>query len=84
MEYRAPAASGLRIAALDDLTAIYHRASGLTHIVVSPVPELLEAMAGEWRSLDELAAVFDLAADERGALVERLDELAATGLVEAR
>lgn len=81
--YRAPAPDGLRIAPLDDLTAIYHRASGITHLVVEPVPELLGAMAGEWRRLDALAEVFGLAADERTALVERLDELIATGLVEA-
>lgn len=81
--YRAPAQGGLRIAALDDLVAIYHRASGITHLVVAPVPELLEAMAGEWRTLDALADAFGLAADERGALIERLEELVATGLVEA-
>lgn len=81
--YRAPAADGLRIAPLDDLIAIYHRASGITHIVVAPVPELLDAMAGEWRTLDALAEAFGLAADERGALIERLDELVGIGLVDA-
>jgi len=81
--YRAPARDGLRIAALDDLIAVYHRASGITHLVVAPVPELLEAMAGEWRSLESLAEAFGLAAGERGALIERLDELVAAGLVEA-
>ena len=68
---------------LVDLVAIYHRASGLTHIVVTPVPELLAAMAGEWRSVDALAAAFGLAGDEHDALIERLDELVAAGLVEA-
>ncbi|WP_298669631.1 HPr-rel-A system PqqD family peptide chaperone [uncultured Sphingomonas sp.] len=81
--YRAPAPDGLRIAPLDDLTAIYQRASGITHIVIAPVPELLEAMAGEWRTLDALADAFGLAADERAALTERLDELVGAGLIEA-
>ena len=47
------------------------------------MPELLAAMAGEWRSVDALAAAFGLAGDEHDALIERLDELVAAGLVEA-
>lgn len=82
--YRAPVAEGLCVAPLDDLVAIYHRASGLTHIVVAPVPELLATMAGKWRSIEALAAAFGLADDEHSALIERLDELVAAGLVEAR
>lgn len=81
--YRAPPAGGLLIAPLDELVAIYHRASGITHLVVAPVPELLAAMAGEWRTLERLAIDFGLGPDERDLLVERLDELAAAGLVEA-
>ena len=86
MRYRAPGAGELRIAPLDDLVAVYHRASGQTHLVVSPVPELLEELAGEWLSADDLlarlAADYDLADADRAALAERLDELVETGLVE--
>ena len=86
MRYRAPGAGELRIVPLDDLVAVYHRASGQTHLVVSPVPELLEALAGEWLSagdlLARLAADYDLADADPAALTERLDELVETGLVE--
>ncbi|CAN5424157.1 hypothetical protein BH09PSE4_BH09PSE4_22100 [soil metagenome] len=83
--YRAAAPETLRVATLDELTAIYHRASGITHLVASPVPELLETLA-EPLSLDDLlsrlAARFELA--DRDSLAARLDELFATGLVERR
>ena len=86
MRYRAARAGELRIAPLDDLVAVYHRASGQTHRVVSPVPELLEVLAGEWLApgdlLARLAADFDLADADLAALAERLDELVETGLVE--
>jgi len=29
---------------LEDITLLYHRASGQTHMVISPVPEILEAL----------------------------------------
>ena len=34
-----------RICPLDDLVLLYHVRSGQTHMVISPVPEMLEAMA---------------------------------------
>ncbi|KQN25793.1 hypothetical protein ASE86_06205 [Sphingomonas sp. Leaf33] len=82
--YVAAAADTLRIAPLDTLTAIYHRASGITHIVDSPVPELLEALS-EPRSLSDLlgqlATDYDLTDADPAALTERLAELEAAGLV---
>lgn len=81
--YRAPPPEALRIVALDDLTAVFHRASGITHLVVSPVPELIAALAGEWCSLDDLEAAFELVDGDRAALAAKLDELAAAGLIEA-
>ncbi|MCW3836256.1 HPr-rel-A system PqqD family peptide chaperone [Sphingomonas canadensis] len=84
--YRAAAPATLRIVPLDALTLIYHRASGITHIVDSPVPEILEALAGEALAvpvlLARLAERFELADGEAEALAARLDELAAAGLVE--
>ena len=84
--FRAPAAGELRIVALDDLVAIYHRAAAQTHLVVSPVPELLERLSDEWLTadavLDRLAATFDLPDADRAGLVARLDELVEAGLVE--
>lgn len=84
--YRAARAETLRIVPLDALTLIYHRASGITHIVDSPVPEILEALAAEPQTMSALLArlgeTFDLADADPEALAARLDELAAVGLVE--
>ena len=84
--YRAADPATLRIVPLDALTLIYHRASGITHIVDAPVPEILEALGGEALSVDALLARlgerFDLADADPMALAIRLDELVAAGLVE--
>jgi PqqD family protein of HPr-rel-A system len=84
--YRAAAPETLRIVPLDALTLIYHRASGITHIVDSPVPEILETLAATPLSTDDLllrlGERFDLVDADPLALAERLDELAAVGIVE--
>ncbi|ATY34179.1 HPr-rel-A system PqqD family peptide chaperone [Sphingomonas psychrotolerans] len=84
--YRAAAPETLRILPLDALTLIYHRSSGITHIVDSPVPEILEALAAESLAVPDLLARlgerFDLVDADAEALAARLDELAAVGLVE--
>ena len=84
-QYRAAPAATLRIEPLDALTLIYHRASGITHLVDSPVPELLDLLA-ESLTLDQaltaLAERFDLVDPDRDALAARIDELVASGLVE--
>jgi PqqD family protein of HPr-rel-A system len=84
--YRAAPVATLRIVPLDALTLVYHRASGITHVVDSPVPELLEALSDRPLTLDEtlaaLAAAHDLIDPDRDALAARLGELVAAGLVE--
>lgn len=80
--YRAPPADGLAIVSLDELVAVFHRASGITHLVTSPVPELLEALAGRWLTIDALEAEFDLVEGDRAGLAATLEELAIAGLVE--
>lgn len=84
--YRAAPAATLRIEPLDALTLIYHRASGITHIVDSPVPELLAALGEGALTLDEtlaaLVAAHDLADPDTASLAARLDELVEAGLVE--
>ncbi len=74
----------LRIVPLDLLTLIYHRSSGITHVVASPVPELIAALAAP-ATLDELlthlAGNYDLPDADRAALYDRLIELEAAGLV---
>jgi len=86
IRYRAAAPATLRIVPLDALTLVFHRASGITHLVDAPVPEILEALGDEALSLDmllaRLAERFDLGDGGREALAARLDELAAAGLVE--
>jgi PqqD family protein of HPr-rel-A system len=83
--YRAAPAEVMRIVPLDTFTAIYHRASGITHLVASPVPEILAALGvgGMTRAglTAKLAQDYDLLDAEEAALAARLDELVAAGLV---
>lgn len=83
--YRRAPESELRVAELDDFAAIYHRPSGITHLVTAPVPEILAALADEPLDgealLARLAAHYDLADADDAALGARLDELVAAGLV---
>jgi PqqD family protein of HPr-rel-A system len=75
-----------RCVALDGLTLLFHEPSGMTHIVASPAPEILDALregpadvAALLRRLgDRYAFDGDDAADAVGA---RLAELEAAGLV---
>jgi PqqD family protein of HPr-rel-A system len=84
--YRADPPGSRRTVALDDgLVLIFHRPSATTHIVASPVPELLAALAegpaDAATLLARLAATHDLPDAAGDALVARLDELIASGLV---
>lgn len=84
--YRAASPATMRIVPLDALTVIYHRASGITHIVDAPVPEILDALRSEAMSLDallaKLAGDYELVDADPAALAARLDELIVAGLVE--
>ena len=57
-------AAALRVEAFDALTLIFNRASGITHVVAPPVPEIMTALADEALSRDalveRLGAAFDL------------------------
>lgn len=79
-------ADARRVVPLDDLTLVYHRASGMTHIVAPPAPEILQALGRGPMTRDALwtalAADYDLAGGDASALSARLDELVAAGLVE--
>lgn len=85
--FHAPPPGVLRTVALDELTAIYHRASGQTHLVAPPVPEILAALAAEPATLAELlerlAAHYDVGDPDIDALGARVEELLALGLVQA-
>ncbi len=79
----APPAGTLSAVTLDTMTAIYDRRSGQTHLVAEIVPALLDALRDDALDVAALAARLDVA--EAAAIVaERLAELVASGLVEAR
>ena len=77
----------LRICHLDAFTLVYHRESGITHLLTAPAPEILAALgeAGLTRAAlaARLAAEYDLGDFDDAALDGRLGELVATGLVAA-
>ncbi|MES2058009.1 MAG: HPr-rel-A system PqqD family peptide chaperone [Pseudomonadota bacterium] len=85
--FRAARVETLCIDWLDDFTLFYHRASGITHLLTAPAPEILAALGEAGLTLaaltGRLAADFDLADGDEQALAARLDELIAAGLVEA-
>ncbi|WP_242008124.1 HPr-rel-A system PqqD family peptide chaperone [Sphingomonas ginsenosidivorax] len=85
--YRAPPADALLVAPLDEFTAVFHHASGITHLLTEPAPQILHALGEEGMTLDALLATlsveYDLADGDREALAARLDELVVSGLVAA-
>jgi PqqD family protein of HPr-rel-A system len=72
--------------ALEDLTAIYHAPSGMTHLLAPPAPQILAALSGNAADAEEvlarIAQSFEVSADDAvAAIAARLDELVAAGLV---
>lgn len=67
---------------LGEIVAIFQRASGITHLVAPPVPDLLDLMAGQWTTLDDVERAFELVDGDRAGLCAMLDELVVAGLVE--
>ena len=88
VRYKGAAAAGLIIKPLDDLRLVYQRRSGTTHVVLSPVPEILGAMNGDALTarevLERLSAHYDLgpAQEALAVIAARLEEMAALGLAE--
>ncbi len=85
--FHGPPEDGLLVAPLDEFTAVYHRASGITHLLTEPAPQIL-AVLGEGALsldalLDRLGRDYDLTDGTREALAARLDELIESGLVES-
>jgi PqqD family protein of HPr-rel-A system len=71
---------------LEGLIAFFHVPSGTTHILAPPAPQILAALAGRpgdaAELLSRIAEQFDVEAeDAEQAIVARLDELEAAGLV---
>lgn len=80
--YRAPPADGLAIVALDDLAAVFHRASGITHLVAPTTLDLLDTLSGRWLTLEAVEQTFEIVEGEHAALLETLGALAVAGLIE--
>ena len=85
--YRADPPESRIAVELDGLVALYHRPSGMTHILAPPAPQILDALAeapaDAAAQLARLSAEFDLDAggDAAAAVEARLVELEAAGLV---
>lgn len=84
--YRRDARDVVTAASLGDIVALYHHRSGQTHMVISPMPEILERMG-----IDEplsahdvftrLGRDFDLPDVTEADIAAHLDALVALGLV---
>ncbi|RZM37359.1 MAG: HPr-rel-A system PqqD family peptide chaperone [Sphingomonas sp.] len=74
------------IAPLDAFTAVYHRASGITHLLTEPAPQILAILEQAAVSLDtllgRLGQDYELTDGTPAALAARLEELVEAGLVE--
>ncbi|WP_336298344.1 HPr-rel-A system PqqD family peptide chaperone [Sphingomonas sp. QA11] len=85
--YRMARAESLRIVHLDTFVAVYHRTSGITHLITAPAPEILATLGEAGMTLaalaDRLAEDYDLGDTDAAALAARLEELVAAGLVSA-
>ncbi|MDB5704887.1 MAG: hypothetical protein JWN66_2003 [Sphingomonas bacterium] len=75
----------LRIVHLDTFLAVYHRSSGITHLITAPAPEIMATLGEAGMTFaalsDRLAADYELGDLDDAALAARLDELVAAGLV---
>ncbi|MGB5484992.1 HPr-rel-A system PqqD family peptide chaperone [Parasphingorhabdus sp.] len=86
-KYRAAAQDDLIWHELDSMTLLFHRTSGITHMLVDPAPAILEVMEGLSLSPAEIAsrltAKFDIETeiDAEDIVLARLEELSGLGLV---
>jgi PqqD family protein of HPr-rel-A system len=84
--YAADPPGTMRRVEVEGLTLLYHRASGLTHFLAPPAPQILDALAaGPARAaeiVERIAETFEVEAeDSEAAIAARLAELEAAGLV---
>lgn len=86
-KYRAAAEEDLIWHELDSMTLLYHRTSGITHMLADPAPAILEVMEGLSLTAAEIAAQltarFDIESDidAENIVIARLEELSGLGLV---
>lgn len=83
--YRGAPWASLIVVPLDGLTLVYHRMSGMTHVLAPPAPEILAVLGRGACALPELTARlagdYELLDGDEAALIARLDELIDAGLV---
>lgn len=83
--YRAEPAGAVKSVDLGGVTALYHRPSARTHLVASPVPEILDMLGDSPMDagalLRSLAARYDIGDADPASLGARLSELEEAGLV---
>jgi PqqD family protein of HPr-rel-A system len=86
-KYRAAAKDDLIWHDLDSMTLLYHRSSGITHMLADPAPAILGVMEDASLTAAEIAsrltAVYDIDSDidAENIILARLVELAGLGLV---
>lgn len=75
----------MRRVELEGLTLLYHAASGMTHIVAPPAPQILDLLSeGPASAADLLARLgerYEIAGADAAAVEARLAELESAGLV---
>jgi PqqD family protein of HPr-rel-A system len=85
--YRADPPEARIMVDLEGMSAIFHRPSGITHLLASPAPEILALLSGEAGDAAEiaarLAARFEIEAEDAidAVIADRLAELEAAGLI---
>jgi PqqD family protein of HPr-rel-A system len=83
--YVTDAGERMRVVALDGLSVLYHTASGMTHIVAPPAPEILAALQSGPADVAELLARlrgrYELEEQASDIVALRLSELEQAGLV---
>ncbi|ASK87501.1 HPr-rel-A system PqqD family peptide chaperone [Sphingorhabdus sp. SMR4y] len=86
-KYRAAPAGDLIWHDLDSMTLLFHRPSGITHMLADPAPAIIAVMGDAPLSTTEitarLSAQFDIESevDAENIVLARLQELSALGLV---
>jgi PqqD family protein of HPr-rel-A system len=85
--YHADPADAVRSVELEALTILFHRPSGMTHVLAPPGPQIMEVLRGGEATLAEIRARmserFELTGEDE-ALAVRLEELVSAGLAERR
>ena len=84
--YIADPPESVRSVALENLVAVYHAPSGMTHLLAPPAPQILAALAAgpadAAQIVARIGADFEVEAeDPAAAIAARLAELEAAGLV---